>query len=89
MVFTNPIMTIHVNRIANRPSMNSMAIGGYKNVDVANPRGGYQKPSVVTTPILDHKYGYYVGPNRVAFKYPKFKKDIDLDIHVRMLNFAI
>jgi hypothetical protein len=69
--------------------MNSMAIGGYKNVDVANPRGGYQKPSVVTTPILDHKYGYYVGPNRVAFKYPKFKKDIDLDIHVRMLNFAI
>jgi hypothetical protein len=28
MVFTNPIMTIHVNKIANQPSMSSMATRG-------------------------------------------------------------
>jgi hypothetical protein len=31
MVFTNMIMTTHVNMIINRPSMSSMAIGRYKN----------------------------------------------------------
>ncbi len=25
-------------------------------------------------------------PNRVAFKYPNFKKDVDPNIHVRMFN---
>jgi hypothetical protein len=30
MVFTNPIMTTHVNRTIDRPSMSSMAIGKYK-----------------------------------------------------------
>jgi hypothetical protein len=33
-------MTIHVNNIANQPLMNSMAIGRYRNTDVANPKGG-------------------------------------------------
>jgi hypothetical protein len=32
--------------------MNSMAVGGYKNVDATNLRGGYQEPFVVITPIL-------------------------------------
>jgi len=31
MVFTNMILTTHVNRIAYQPPMNSIAIGGYKN----------------------------------------------------------
>jgi hypothetical protein len=41
MVFINPIMTIHMNRTIDRPLMTSMAAKGYKNVDVANPKGGY------------------------------------------------
>jgi hypothetical protein len=41
MVFTNPIMFTHVNRIINGPSMNSMVAGRYKNVDVVNPIRGY------------------------------------------------
>jgi hypothetical protein len=41
MVFTNPITTIHVNRTTDRPLMNSMVAGGYKNAYATNPRGGY------------------------------------------------
>ncbi len=41
MVFTNPITTTHVNRKPDRPLMSSMVVGGYKSVDVANPRKGY------------------------------------------------
>jgi hypothetical protein len=36
MVFTNPIMIIHVNRNLSRPPMSSMVVGGYKNVDATN-----------------------------------------------------
>jgi hypothetical protein len=32
MLFTNMIMTTHVNMTRNRPSMSSMAIRGYKNI---------------------------------------------------------
>jgi hypothetical protein len=32
MVFTNPLMITHVNKIANRPLMKSMAIGRYTNM---------------------------------------------------------
>jgi len=56
IVFTNLIMTTHVNEIGNQPSMNLMVVGGYKNVAI-NPRRGYiknqskrriyQEPSVV------------------------------------------
>jgi hypothetical protein len=42
MVFTNLVMITHVNMTANRPSMSSMVVGGYKSVDVVNPRGGYR-----------------------------------------------
>jgi len=38
MVFTNPIMIIHVNRNLSRPRMSSMVVGGYKNVDATNSR---------------------------------------------------
>ncbi len=41
MVFTNSIMTTHVNRIINQPLMSSMVVGNYKNVDVTNLKGGY------------------------------------------------
>jgi len=30
-----------------------------------------------------------VRANKVAFKYPNFKKDVDLDAHVRMFNFVV
>jgi hypothetical protein len=34
-------MTTHLNGIANQPPISSMVVGGYKSVDVMNPRGGY------------------------------------------------
>ncbi len=85
MVFTNPIMNIHVNRTMDRPLMHSMATGRYKSANMTNPRGGYQELSTITTPIFYHKDGHYVRPNRVALKYPSFKKDV----HVKMFNFVI
>jgi plasmid replication initiation protein len=30
-----------------------------------------------------------VRPNKVALKYPDLKKDVDLDVHVRMFNFIV
>jgi hypothetical protein len=49
MVFTNLIMTTHVNMTIDWPLMSSMVVGGYISVDGVNPRGGYQEPYVVTT----------------------------------------
>jgi hypothetical protein len=48
---------------ANRTLMSSMAARRYKSADVANPRGGYREPCIVTTPILDHRNYHYVKPN--------------------------
>jgi len=53
-----------------------MAAGRYKSVDVVNPRGGYQEPSVVIVKISNHRDGHYVRPNRVALEYPDFKKKL-------------
>jgi hypothetical protein len=89
MVFTKLIMTTYVNRIADWPLMSSMAIGVYKNTDATNSKKGYWQPSLIIAPILDHINGYYVRPNKVALKYPNFKKDVDLNLHVRIFNFAI
>jgi len=89
MVVTNPITTTHVNRIANQPLMNSMAFEGYRSADVVHPRGGYQKLITITTPIFYHRDGHYVRPNRVAFKYFDFKKDVVLDVHVKVFNSII
>jgi hypothetical protein len=88
-MFTNPIMTIHVNRIAYQPSMSSMVVRKYKCANVTNLRKGYQKPFVVIAPIPDHKYGHYVRPNRVALKYHDFKKDVDIDAHVKVLSSIV
>ncbi len=41
MVFTNLIMIIHVNRIVDRPLMNSMVVGRCRNTDAMYLRGGY------------------------------------------------
>jgi hypothetical protein len=30
-----------------------------------------------------------VKPNKVALKYLDFKKDVDLDAHVKVFNFAV
>jgi hypothetical protein len=42
MVFTNPIMTIHVNKTVDWPLMNSMAVRGYRSANVVHLKGGYQ-----------------------------------------------
>ncbi len=89
MVFTNPIMAIHVNMTTNRPPMNSMVVGGYRSVNVTNPRGGYQEPFVITAQTFDHRDGHYVRPNMVAFKCLDFFLNDDLNVHVKVFNFAV
>jgi len=66
-----------------------MAIGRYKSANVTNQRGGYQEPSIIIVPILDYKDGHYVRLNKVTLKYLDFKKDVDIDVHVKMFNFGI
>jgi len=67
-VFTNAITTIYVNRTTNQPPMNSMVVGGYKNVDAVNPRGRYQKPSIINVQHFYYKASHYVKPNKVVLK---------------------
>jgi hypothetical protein len=89
MMFTNLIMTTHVNTSANQPPMNSMVARGYKSTYVMNPRGGYQEPSIIIAPILDHINRHYFRPNKVTLKYPDFKKNVDLNVHVKVFNSVI
>jgi hypothetical protein len=51
-----------------------MAVGGYRSVDVVNPRRGYREPFVVITQTPNYKYDHFVRPNRVVLKYPNLKK---------------
>jgi hypothetical protein len=88
MVFINPIMTVHINRTTNQPLMSSIAVGRYINIDVENLRG-YQEPSIVTIGYSDHKNDHHVWPNMVAFKYLNFKKYVNINVHVRVFNFAV
>jgi hypothetical protein len=69
--------------------MSSIIVGRCISIDVVHKKGGYWEPIDVTTLILDHKNGHYVRPNKVVFKYPNFKKDVDLDVHARMFNSAV
>ncbi len=78
-----------MNKTAYWPPVNSMAIGRYKNADAMNPRGGYWELYDVNAQISDDKNGHYVRPNMVALKYLDLKKDVDLDVHVRMFNFVV
>jgi hypothetical protein len=88
MVFINPIMTTHINRTTNRPLMSSIAVGRYININVENLRG-YQEPSIITIGFSNHKNDHSVWPNMVAFKYLNFKKNVNIDVHVRVFNFAV
>jgi len=81
--------TTHGNKIANQPLMNSMVAGGCKSANAMYSKRGYQEPIIVIALILDHRNGHYVRPNRVALQYPNFKKDVDLNVHVRMFNFLV
>jgi hypothetical protein len=49
MVFTDPIMTTHVNMTTYRPLMSSIVVGGYICTYAGNLGGGYQEPSIVIT----------------------------------------
>ncbi len=89
MVFTNPIMTIHVNRTVDQPPMNSMAAGGYRTTNAVSSKQGYRKSFVVIAPIFDRRDGHYVGLNKVAFKYFDFKKDANPNVHVRVFNSVV
>jgi hypothetical protein len=66
--------------------MSPMAIKRYISANVMDPKGGYQEPILVTTPILDHRYSHYVKPNKVVLKYPDFRKHADVDAHVKVFN---
>ncbi len=89
IMFTHPIMTIHMNKTTNQPSISLMATRRYRIINAMNPKGGHQKPFVVTAQILYHKDGHYVKPNMVAFKYPNFKKDANPNVHVKVFNSII
>jgi hypothetical protein len=43
----------------------------------------------VITQIPNHRDGHYVRLNKLAFKYPNFKKDDNPNVHVRMFNFVV
>jgi hypothetical protein len=66
MVFINPIMITHVHKTTNRPSMSSIAVRGYKSINVEDPKGGHQEPFVITQGIFYHKNRHFVKPNMVA-----------------------
>jgi len=66
-----------------------MADGGCIITNVMHSKNKYPEPIVVTTSILDHKNGHYVRLNMVVFKYLDFKKDVDLDAHVKVFNFEV
>jgi hypothetical protein len=89
MVFTNLIMTIHVNKIINRLLMNSMVVGEYKSINIENPTGGYREPSIITIGIPNHRNDHSIRPNMVALKYLDFKKNVDPNAHVRVFNFEV
>jgi hypothetical protein len=89
MVFTNPIMTIHVNKITDQTLMNSMDVGGYISIDAGNLGRGYRKPSVVSTRINDNKNGHSMRLNMVIFKYPDLKKYVVPNVHVKVFDFAM
>jgi hypothetical protein len=85
-------MTTHVNRTIYQPLMNSIVIGRYKSIDFENLGKGYQKPFIVTAEILNQLNGpsmILTRPNKVALKYPNFKKDVDLNAHVRIFDYIV
>jgi hypothetical protein len=89
MVFTNSITATHGNMTIDQPPISLMVVRGCKSVNAMYSKGGYWEPIVVTTPILDHKDGHYIRPNKVALKYFDFRKDVDPNVHVRLFNSTV
>jgi len=83
------IMAIHGNMIVDGPLMSSMAIGRSKTANVVHSKGRHQEPIIIIAPIFDHRDGHYVKPNMIVLKYLDFKKDVDLNVHVKVFNYAI
>jgi hypothetical protein len=69
--------------------MSSIATRRYISIDVGNLRGGYPKPSIVTTRIPNHRNGHSMKLNRVVLKYVDFKKDVDPYVHVKVFNSIV
>jgi hypothetical protein len=78
-----------VNKTTYQPLMSSIAVKGYRSANVMNRKIGYWEPFVVTTLIPNQKNGHYVRPNKVAFKYHDFKKDVNPNVHVKVFNSTI
>jgi hypothetical protein len=47
-VFTNPIMTTHVHKTIDQPTMSSIVARGYISTNVEAPKGRHRKPFVIT-----------------------------------------
>jgi len=69
--------------------MNSLVVGRYKNTNARNLGGEYREPSIVIARITDNKNGHSMRPNKVAFKYLNLKKNVDPNVHVRVLNYIV
>ncbi len=79
-------MITHMNKITNQPPMNSITTRGYINTYVEILIRAYQEPFVVIAKIPNQINDHFVRPNMVVFKYLDFKKDVDLDVHVKILQ---
>jgi hypothetical protein len=84
MVLTNPIIITHA-----KPLMSSIVIKGYKSTNAQNSEERNHEPLVITHGILDHINGHFVKTNKVALKYPDFKKNADPNAHVKMFNYEV
>jgi hypothetical protein len=82
-------MTTHVHKTTDQPLMNSITIERHRSTYSKDLKGGHREPSVITQGTFDHGNGNFVRPNRVAFKYPNFKKDVDPDAHVKVFNYVV
>jgi hypothetical protein len=69
--------------------MSSIITRKYRSTNAKNPKGGYQKTSIIITRIPYHINGHYVRPNKVVFKHLNFKKYVDSDAHVKVFNFIV
>jgi hypothetical protein len=52
-------------------------------------RGIYWEPPIIPLEIPDQRNGHSTRPNKVAFKYPNFKKNVNPDVHVKVFNFVM
>jgi hypothetical protein len=48
-----------------------------------------KKPFILTAEIHNHKNGHFIRPNRVTLNYLDFKKNVNLNVHVKLFNFVM